>query len=167
MKDYSLEWLQLQVRTSAIIGGILSIIHPEQYAAGLGILRQLDRRPDLVKKGQRLAEILQVWSAPFNVITVISNRETPFHRDNGADYTYFDILLALGEYRNGRLEFPGLGLRLKYDLGTIASFSGRILQHGVTCGGNRACIVYHSKDKVMKHFGVLNVSQMNISMYNA
>ncbi|KJA15668.1 hypothetical protein HYPSUDRAFT_148770, partial [Hypholoma sublateritium FD-334 SS-4] len=164
-KEDPFEWLALQVRTSAIIGGILSIVHPEQYAAGIQILRQLHAHPGAVKKGHKLAEILQVWSAPFNVVTVISNRETPFHRDNGADHTCFDILLALGEYQNGRLEFPGLGLRLKYDSGTVAAFSGRILQHGATCGGNRACVVYHSKAKVMKHFGASNLSLVNVSLY--
>ncbi len=49
MKNNTLEWLKLQIRTSAIIGGILSIVHPEQYAAGIDILRQMNCEPGLVK----------------------------------------------------------------------------------------------------------------------
>ena len=165
-KDHSLAWLKLQVQTSAIIGGILSIVHPEQYAAGIGILRKLAQEPTLVKNGQHLSKILEVWAAPFNVVTVISNRQTPFHRDNGAYYTCFDILLALGEYQDGRLETPGLGMRFKYDPGTLAAFSGRILQHGVTCAGNRACMVFHSKGNIMRNFGITNLPWVNVSRYN-
>ena len=40
--------------------------------------------------------------------------------------TFLGGYLALGEYENGRIEFPGLGSRLKYDPGTIVTFMGRL-----------------------------------------
>ncbi|KAF8956033.1 hypothetical protein BDZ97DRAFT_1607550, partial [Flammula alnicola] len=64
-KNHSLAWLRKQVRGSALVGGILSIIHPELYAAGMDALRQLNTDPRSVHKGNRLAEILRVWSSPF------------------------------------------------------------------------------------------------------
>ena len=46
-----------------------------------------------------------------------------------------DILVALGEYENGRIEFPGLGSRLKYDPGTIVAFMGRLATWVKLSGG--------------------------------
>ena len=76
-----------------------------------------------------------------------------------------DILVALGEYENGRIEFPGLGSRLKYDPGTIVAFTGRVLQHGSNCPGDRACIVYHMKLNVVEELGVTLPSWVNESTF--
>ena len=76
-----------------------------------------------------------------------------------------DILVALGEYENGRIEFPGLGSRLRDDPGTIVAFTGRVLQHGPNCPGDRACIVYHMKLNVVEELGVTLPSWVNESTF--
>ncbi len=112
----SLEWLKLQTQTNAIIGGILSIIHPEQYNIGIAMLRTLRAHPEQVHKAEYLPKILGVWNAPFNVMTLMSNRLTPFHRDNGAASPWYDMLVPLGHYSMEELKCldwgAGLGMIL-------------------------------------------------------
>ena len=160
-------WLDLQMRASALVGGILSVIHPELYVAGVNCLKVLNKDPGLVHKGQALAAVLKVWSSPFTAITVISNRDTPYHRDNGSAHSWFDILVGLGDYKIGRIEFPGLGMRLKYDPGTILAFTGRVLQHGANCPGDRACVVYHMKSNVVRELGVTSPSWVNERQFSS
>jgi hypothetical protein len=131
-----LVWLEKQSQTSAIIGGILSIVHPELYAVGIASLKLINDNANLVTKGDRRATVLQGWSSPFTAITTISNRDTPYHWDNGSAHLWFDILLALRAYKHGRIEFPGLGLRCKYDLGAMVALAGWVLRHGATCPGD-------------------------------
>jgi hypothetical protein len=150
MKGHTLVWLEKQSRTSAILGGILSIVHPELYAVEIMSLKLINDNANLVTKGDQLAAVLQGWSSPFTAITTISNRDTPYHRDNGSAHPWFDILLALGAYEHGRIEFPGLGLRCKYDPGAVVALAGRVLRHGATCPRDRACIAYHMKEKVIE-----------------
>jgi len=154
------------MRASALVGGILSVVHPELYSAGIECLRVLNNDPGSVHKGKALAAVLKVWSSPFTAITTISNRETPYHRDNGSAHSWLDILVALGEYENGRIEFPGLGMRLKYDPGTVVAFTGRVLQHGASCPGDRACIVYHMKLNVVEKLGATLPSWVNDSTFS-
>lgn len=161
MKDHTLEWLEKQMQTSAIIGGILSIIHPELYSVGVASLRSIAENPRSITKGHRLTEVLRVWSAPFTAITAISNRDTPYHRDNGSAHAWFDILVPVGNYENGRLELPGLGMRFKYDPGTVVALAGRVLQHGANCPGDRACIAYHMRENVVQKLGLGSPSWEN------
>lgn len=98
--------------------------------------------------------MLEQWAAPFNAMSIISNRESPIHRDPGSRPAWSDLLLALGEYQDGRLELPGLGLLYRYNPGTIVGFSGCAFAHGAKCDGDRACIAWYMKDNVMKRLGL-------------
>ena len=157
-------WLEKQIEATAIIGGILSIIHPEQYQLGIAMLQSLRAEAYRISKSELLPMILDVWNAPFNVITIMSNRLTPFHRDNGGAASWYDILVALGDYPNGRLEFPGLGQRFNHGPGTVVGMTGRILRHGVNCPGNRVCLAYHNKICAMDNLGLARGTWMNISI---
>ena len=161
----SLQWLEVHIQTNAIIGGILSIIHPEQYNIGIDMLRTLQAHPEQVHKAEHLPKIFGVWNAPFNVLTLMSNRLTPYHRDNGATSPWYDILVPLGHYSNGRIEIPGLGYRFRYDPGTVVGISGRIVRHGAVCLGDRVCLAYHNKTTVMDHLGMAKATWMNKSRY--
>lgn len=165
MKSHTLEWLKKQIHASAIIGGMLSIIHPELYSVGVASLRAIGENPRSIEKGHQLSEVLRLWSAPFTAITTISNTDTPYHRDNGSAHPWFDILVAVGNYENGRLELPGLGMRFKYDPGTVVALTGRVLQHGANCAGDRACIVYHMRENVVQELGLASPPWMNESIY--
>ncbi|KAH9476467.1 hypothetical protein JR316_0010379 [Psilocybe cubensis] len=148
------EFIRDTTTSSALLGAILSIIHPEQYRAGMKFLQRLAAEPELVHKAEILKQILTIWSSPFGVMTVISNRDTPYHRDNGSCYSWYDFLMPLGKGEHGRLELPGLGLRYKYDPMTLVAITGRLLQHGAVCDGDRAVIVYYMRRTVFEELGV-------------
>ena len=104
------------------------------------MLRSLQANPEQVHKAEHLPKILGMWNAPFNVMTLMSNWLTPFHRDNGAAPEWYDLLVPLGHYSNGRIEMPGIGCRFGYNPGTVVGITGRILIHGAVCLGNRVCV---------------------------
>lgn len=53
------------------------------------------------------------------------------------------------------MEFPGLGMRARYETGTLTCFSGRLLQHGVSgWTGDRVCYAYYMKDDVHERAGI-------------
>ena len=70
------------------------------------------------------------------------------------------MLITLGEYDHGQLSLPGLGLGLvlQYNPGTIAAFSRKILQHGATCPGNHACIMYYMHNTVLEQLKEPHIS---------
>jgi hypothetical protein len=144
----------------------MSIVHPELYAVGIKCLKAINEGGHSIYKGEVLAAVLKLWSSPFTAMTVISNRDTPYHRDNGSAHEWLDIMVALGEYENGRIEFPGLGMRFKYDPGTVVAFTGRVLRHGANCPGDRACIVHHMKERVVEELGITKPSWANQSLYS-
>lgn len=133
---------------SAIIGGILSIVHPKQYLAGTSSLKVLHQQPEHVIDSGRLKEILNDWSTPFQAISIISNRITPPHRDTKGVKRWMDILVAVGAYQTGWLGLRGLGVKFDYAPGTVIAMPGRVLTHAAECDGDRACIAYYMRENV-------------------
>jgi hypothetical protein len=133
----------------ALIGGILSIIQPLLFDMGIQALKQLESDRDLCENPERLRDVLGFWHAPFSAISVISNRVTPLHCDTGGRAEWMDLLLALGEYDNGRFSVPAFGYTFKYNPGTIVALSSKIFRHGATCVGNRAAIAFYMRDNVL------------------
>jgi hypothetical protein len=121
---------------------------------GVQALLELESDPKLADNPERLREVLRFWHAPFSGISVISNRITPLHCDTGGRAEWTDLLLALGEYDNGRLYVPAFGYTFKYNPGTILAFSSKIFQHGATCEGNRAAIAFYMRDNVLNRLGL-------------
>jgi hypothetical protein len=126
----------------------------------------LNEKPNSIYKGEYLSMVLQMWSSPFTAITTISNRDTPYHRDNGSAHEWLDILVAIREYENGRIEFLGLRMGLKYDLGMVVAFMGWVLWHGANCPGDHACIVYHMKENIVERLGIRKPSWVNQVVYS-
>ena len=158
-------WLKQTKDFTALVGGILSIIQLDLYQLGCQALQNLSENPDLTDNPVELLCALQSWYSPFSALTVISNRLTPFHQDLQGWPEWFDMLIALGECLHGQLSLPGLGLVLQYNPSTIAAFSGKILQHGATCNGNCACIVYYMRDNVLEWLKEPHISWTNIKLY--
>lgn len=109
---------------------------------------------------------IENWAAPFSGISVISNRESPIHRDIGGRCSWYDLLITLGEYNNGRFELPGINIRLEYNPGTIVAVAGKALLHGVAaCNGDRVCIAYFMRDRVHEQLGIRTGGWMNRKRY--
>jgi hypothetical protein len=98
--------------------------------------------------------LVSLWHLPFSALSVISNRSSPLHCDTGGWPEWMDLLLALGEYDNGRFGVPSFGYTFKYNLGTIIALSYKIFQHGATCEGNRAAIAFYMRDNVLNQLGL-------------
>ena len=96
------DWLRKNRMLFTLIGGILSIIQPLLFDMGVQALQALESDPKLCDNPERLREVLEFWHVPFSGISVISNRVTPLHCDTGGWAEWMDLLLALGEYDNGR-----------------------------------------------------------------
>lgn len=126
-KTEGLSWIANIKETTAIMGGALSIIHPELYRVGIESIKALAVRPTIVSKAETLDEILRSWSSPFSGLSVMNNRQTPLHRDNGGGYRWMDLLATVGTYKKGWMDLPGLGFRLRYNAGTVVAVAGRVV----------------------------------------
>lgn len=121
---------------------------------GAQALQALEADPQMCDNPGRLFEVLAFWHVPFSGISVVSNRVTPLHCDTGGRAEWMDILLALGEYDNGRFSVPAFGYTFKYNPGTIVALSSKIFRHGATCEGNRAAIAFYMRDNVLNRLGL-------------
>ncbi|PPR03995.1 hypothetical protein CVT26_001039 [Gymnopilus dilepis] len=141
-------WVRAMRFHSAIVGGILSIINPQQFEGGMATLQAIARNPEIILNHERLAVISKIWSAPFHGISIISNRITPRHQDCNGVRRWMDLLVALGEYQKGSISLVGLGMNFSYQPGTVMAVPGRILTHAAECQGDRACIAYYMRDNI-------------------
>lgn len=99
-------------------------------------------------------------------MSVMVNRATPCHRDVNGRNNWMDLLVTLGEYSLGRLELPGLGIRLVYDPRTVVGILGKVISHGVgEVNGDRTCMAYYMRDGVHERLGLPPGSWMNVSHY--
>ncbi|KAG2366753.1 hypothetical protein BDR07DRAFT_1479757 [Suillus spraguei] len=101
--------LKAIARPAAIASAALRVMHPQQYFAGLRALSHLGDKA-LSKELPQMPETLQYWASVFNTLSIISNRETPNHRDHLSIPECFDILTTVGNYSNAQMSMPSLQL---------------------------------------------------------
>ena len=152
--------------TNRLIGGILMVLHPELYDIGCNSLQKLHNFPEYVRNFQHLPGALQDWNVPFNALSVVSNRTTPWHRDTLGRKEWLELLVALGDYEDGRFELDGLNILFRYDPGCILATSGKLFRHGAHCDGERACLAYYMRDLVQERLGQPVVPWANIRMFD-
>lgn len=132
-----------------LYNAVLRVIHPLHYKTSLNCLLRLHNTHH--------ESALENWGTVFNALSVISNRETPYHRDNQSRHQWYDLVTTFGTYPDARLSLPGLGIELPYHSGTISAFSGRVLRHGVREAegrpGDRLCLVYYMRESVQDRLG--------------
>ncbi|KAG0694471.1 hypothetical protein DFH29DRAFT_880705 [Suillus ampliporus] len=101
--------LKAIARPAAIAAAALRVMHPEQYWAGLRAFGSLGEKAQS-KELPKMSETLQYWASVFNSLSIISNRQTPNHRDHLSIPECFDILTSVGNYSNARMSMPSLQL---------------------------------------------------------
>ena len=122
-------------------------MHPDQFAMGLECMKHLPNHCTDV-------DALRRWYSVFNGVQIISNQETPLHRDNGTAPSWLDLLATIGPYRSATFQLPGAGINLNYPSGTVVAQCGRLLRHGATkADGERICIAYYMKANVHGRVG--------------
>lgn len=148
---------------SAVMGALLSIIHPELFDAGIAAFKALTKDPTQVTEHSAIIDLLQAWTSPYTAYSVISNRMTENHRDVHARPESYDLLSTLGHYDGGELELPGIGITLEYPLGTLVGICGKVLRHGVPeVNGSRVCI---ARDIVHERLKIPAPSWMSVVRY--
>jgi hypothetical protein len=103
----------------------------------------------------QMPETLQYWTSVFNTLSIISNQETPNHRDHLSIPKCFNILTTVGNYSNARMKMPSLQLEFKYNSSYMIAFSGKIMRHGVyDVEGDQIAWAWYMRDSVHIYAGV-------------
>lgn len=132
------------MNSSMLLSAMLSVMHPEQYEMGRACMKLLPAHCTDI-------DALDMWYSLFNGVQVISNRDTPIHRDNGTECPWLDMLATIGPYKNAMFHLPGIGVNLSYFSGTVIGLCGRLLRHGVSnVDGERICIAYYMRSNVQR-----------------
>ena len=127
-----------------LLSAIIRAIHPQLFQMGMEAMHHLGSHTDL-------SDVIKLWYSIFNGVSVISNRETPTHRDNLSQCQWYDLLTTVGPYEEAILELPGVGLRFKYASGTVVGLCGRILRHGVSVAdGEQICVAHYMRENVQR-----------------
>jgi len=155
IKEGTAKWLTEAAESFALMGAFLWIIHPELYLTGRRVFHTMAQHPTMVREGIAVLDVLSYWTSPFSGYSIISNRMTPFHRDNYSRSSWYDFLIPLGPYSGARLVFANLNVEVQYDSGTMVAFLGKILRHAVPpTEGDRVCIAQYMRDNVHARAGV-------------
>jgi hypothetical protein len=142
-------WLSHMAWINSLTAATLYVMHPDLYKAGREVMVKFGQELDLTTDWDGLEELLPVWGSVFNAVSVISNRETPLHRDNYSRPQWYDLLATVGDYSEAEMLLPTIGLRLKYKRGTMVALSGKVLRHGVCkAKGDRLCLAWYMRDNL-------------------
>jgi hypothetical protein len=134
-----------------ILGAAFSLIHPIAAKRGLEIMDGIANGTLQNEATNSLDQARLLWSSPFTAFSVISNRETEVHRDGKGFAPFYDLIATVGNYTGGRFEVPGIGLRFRYDPGTLMGLCGKALEHGAAeVDGDRFCVVQFFHRKVLE-----------------
>ncbi|KAK7677485.1 hypothetical protein QCA50_003723 [Cerrena zonata] len=143
----------------AVVSGILAITHPQQYEMAK------EMKDSMITSGN-CAEALGRWPTVFTAISVITNRESPFHRDLHESWKWFDFLLSFGPYKHAPLYLANLGIRVNNPPGTICIFGGRALWHGVRRVSPRVTLALYMRKNIQKELGIQSASWMTQQEYS-
>ncbi|KAG2108098.1 hypothetical protein BD769DRAFT_1352873 [Suillus cothurnatus] len=141
-------YLNSIARPAVIASAALRVMHPRQYWEGLTNMVTLGSLANEMEL-QQMPEKLCKWASVFSALSIVSNRETPFHRDTLSRMQWFDILTSVGHYSHARMLLPSLQIDLRYDSGVMVGMSGRAVRHGVhKVDGDRICWAWYMRDNL-------------------
>ena len=139
------EWHRLMEPVAAVINAILCATHHELYRAAEETIGALHREG-------KFDSALKHWPSVFNAMALISNRQSPLHRDDKTWQTFYDILLTVGGYKIADLAITGLGARLDYRSGTVVALCAAILEHGAEVqSGERICWAFYMRRDLFQY----------------
>ncbi len=145
--------------SGALLSAILRITHPDLYRAGRESLVQMAQHPVV-------AGALATWPTVFNMVQIVSNRETPYHRDTAGCPEWYDLLTSLGNHRHAFLSLRNLGMQVSYNPGTVVLLCSLIVHHGVArADADRICYSWFMCKAVHMNHGVRRVDWMDRSSY--
>lgn len=147
----------------------MSVIHPEQHYESRGsLLRCCSPKGSQTPDQDRFKRIMTVWGTGFTGLSVISERETPFHRDGqNADWMY-DLLVNISEQVDPdiRADLPGVGIRFRYGSGTVLSIQSKVVRHGVSASNSgRYSLAFFMRDQVSRRLNVPHEVMMSERLF--
>ncbi|KIK72740.1 hypothetical protein PAXRUDRAFT_180002, partial [Paxillus rubicundulus Ve08.2h10] len=150
------EWLRDSETSFKLVDALLAAIHPELYRRSSAVRKQLLADEEIAD----LHELIKAWPMVFTTISVVHNRETPFHCDSKSVPQWYDLFLSIGSYTDTILELLALGIHARYMPGTAALFSGLLLRHGVSAvdQGDRIGYVFYMRPSVF-HFTSISLGK--------
>ncbi|KIJ63239.1 hypothetical protein HYDPIDRAFT_92670 [Hydnomerulius pinastri MD-312] len=150
------QWLRESETSFRLVDALLAIVHPELYRHSSAVREQLLADEEIMD----LHELIRAWPTLFTAISVMYNRETPFHRDSKSAPQWYDLFLSVSSYTDAILELPTLGIRAHYMPGTATLFSGLLLRHGVSPVNQGDCIgyVFYMRPSVF-HFASISLGK--------
>jgi hypothetical protein len=150
-------WVSTMEDTNTLLSAVLGVIHPPTFNAGVNCIKSIEQSPH-----ENLDDLLQVWMSACVASSVINNRNTPLHCDNGASYRSMDILASVGHFYNGRFMVPSLGYEFLFSSGTVFGLLRRIVLHAAEVTGERLCVVQYLRKNIFATLGVEEPEWMNI-----
>ncbi|KAI0071628.1 hypothetical protein K474DRAFT_1606613 [Panus rudis PR-1116 ss-1] len=155
------EWSTLMREPAALVSGLLRIMHPDQYRMARDMMMRLARF-------QHLEDPLRRWPAIVTAIAMIANRESPLHRDSGAQHPWFDILVSVGDYSTAEFHMDSLGCIIPNPPGTAIALSGAAIRHGSAhADGSRVCYSFYMREDVRRSLGVPAAGWIRQQVYEA
>lgn len=132
------------------------------YVTGRESLVQLGNWADEV--GDRdMLDVLPLWPSAYTVASVMVNRLCPIHVDTQGRPHWLDLLVSVGDHEELDMVLPTLGLRLRYNPGTVVVMSGQLIPHGVGgVSGDRGVISFYMRDNVHDHMDVVRCNYMHL-----
>jgi len=74
------------------------------------------------------------------------NQGTPLHFDKMGTPQFLDLLMMVGEYKELDMIVPTIGMRLRYNPGTVVAMSVQLLMHGVgVVEGNQGIVSFYMR----------------------
>lgn len=135
-------WAEKMKTLCGVVDVVLSITHQRLYRSAVDVIAALQ------SDGQA-SNALRYWHTSFNGVALISNRQTPRHRDCKTHYTWYDVLVTTGTYSAGIFEITPLGIRLRYRSGTLIALCGALMEHAASSGGGeRVCWAFFMRNDV-------------------
>jgi hypothetical protein len=150
------DWLLQNKRFLGIMAAVLAVTQPEQFEAGVKILKHVTANRGLLREPAHFVQVLHTWCVPFTGVSVIANRETTYHRDIGGSPYWYDILATMGDYTTTLFRLPSLNAAFSYRPGTVIGIAGKIIPHKVDAvtDGDRVCFAWFMREDVRKYLDI-------------
>ena len=145
---------------SAVVTGVLRIIHPELFHSGYYVMRKLQKKP-------RFTNVIGRWANPFNAISVVANRACPSHRDTKSRMPYYDILASFGNFPTFDFHLRSVGAKAVLKPGGMVALCGHMVMHEAKeCDGDRICYAWYMRGSVHAHMHAHPASWMAQDVYS-
>src|SRR5271155_4461223 len=91
----TVEYLRKDHKSLSLLGAVLALIHPQLAAIGLSVLHGFQKNLIHTTTTKNLGPVRLLYPSLSTAFSIISNRETPLHRDGKGYSPYYDIITTL------------------------------------------------------------------------